>query len=260
MAYLTLSMYSNVLAMDTDVSILLPEARRAAENFKKTEDYPVLYCLHGHGDDHTAWIRKSNIELLTRKLKAVVVMPTVQRGYYVDSPVGLKYYTYLVEELPEKLHKWFHISLERKDNFIMGNSMGGYGALRIALANPGKYAGVAALSPALPQTLYDYEEEFSRVMALSVGNREDYEKSDNNILNLIDRLEQSGEKMPQIYVCCGNEDPISLEGFRLLKDYVGKKSVKNVFRFYEGEGRHDWDFWNPQIRKAVEMFAFEEYK
>lgn len=89
MAYLNLSMYSKVLPMDTNVSVLLPEQRKGArETLHPDRKYPVLYCLHGYGDDHTAWIRKSNIEIAARDYHVVVVMPTVQRGYYADSASG----------------------------------------------------------------------------------------------------------------------------------------------------------------------------
>lgn len=259
MAFLTLSMYSEVLSMDTNVCVLLPEHRKGArEEPHPDKKYPVLYCLHGHGDDHTAWIRKSNIEVAARDYQVVVVMPTVQRGYYCDSDLGLAYYTYITEELPVKMANFFPISDRRENSFVMGNSMGGYGAFRAALANPDRYAAAAALSPALPQVLYKYRNEFTRAMALAVGPEEDFAESDNNLLNLADRLAGTEGEKPRLYACCGTEDWISLEGFHLLDTHMKAKGAALDYRSETTPGAHNWDFWNPQIKKVIEWFGFQK--
>lgn len=90
--------------------------------------YPVLYLLHGHGDDQTGWIRKSMLELKVRDRELIVVMPTAHRGFYINGKHGYRYFDYLAKELPRAVGNFFHGSLERKDNYIAGLSMGGYGA------------------------------------------------------------------------------------------------------------------------------------
>ena len=258
MAFLTLSMYSDVLSMDTNVSVILPEKRKGGREEVNYCKYPVLYCLHGHGDDHTAWIRKSNIEIIARNYQVVVVMPAVQRSYYVDACQGFAYYTYLTKELPVKMANFFPISLKREDTYIMGNSMGGYGAFRIALANPDKYAAAAALSPALPQTLYKYKNEFTRGMELAAGPEEQFEGSDNDLLKLADDLNAYEGDKPKLYATCGNQDWISNEGFRLLDEHIRNNDKELDYLSWTEDGQHDWDFWNPQIRKCIELFHFKE--
>ena len=259
MAFLTMSMYSEVLSMDTNVSVILPEKRKGGlETLHPDRKYPVLYCLHGHGDDHTAWIRKSNIETAARNYGVVVIMPTVQRGYYVDGVHGFAYYTYITEELPVKMANFFPISLKREDTYIMGNSMGGYGALRIALANPDRYAGVSSLSPALPQVLYKYHNEFTRGMGLAVGTEEKFAESENNLLNLLDRLNGYEGEKPKIYACVGTEDWISGESYQLLDSYIRKNCPQLDYTSATAPGEHNWDFWNPQISKSIKMFGFPE--
>ena len=111
MAFITMSLYSNVLQMDTNVNVILPEVRKGEQPLEPDRKYPVLYCLHGHGDDHTAWIRKSNIEYLVRNYGLIVVMPTVARSYYTDQYHGHRYIKYLSEELPVKIANFFPASL-----------------------------------------------------------------------------------------------------------------------------------------------------
>lgn len=257
MAFLTLSMYSEVLSMDTNVNVLLPERRKGErEELHPDRKYPVLYCLHGHGDDHTAWIRKSNIEIVARDYGVVVVMPTVQRGFYADSEQGFAYYTYITQELPVKMANFFPISMKPEDTFLMGNSMGAYGALRIALLDPARYAAVAALSVALPQVLYKYHNEFTRGMELALGPEEQLAGSDRDILTLVDRLAQREGATPKIYACCGTEDWISYEGFQLLDRHIKEHAPALNYQSSTNSGGHNWDFWNPHIRKAVEQFGF----
>ena len=132
--------------MDTELTVLLPEKRQQKPVDRSGDKYKVLYLLHGHGDDHTAYIRKSLIELLVRDKDLVVVMPNCHRGMYTDGIYTHRYYSYVAEELPIVTANLFHGSLDPKDQYIAGFSMGGYGAAKIALRNPDRYAAVGVFS------------------------------------------------------------------------------------------------------------------
>ena len=146
MAFVQCDIFSYELGMDTELTVLLPEKRQQKPIDRSNQRYKVLYLLHGHGDDHTAYIRKSLIELLVRDKDLVVVMPNCHRGMYTDGIYTHRYYSYVAEELPIVTANLFHGSLEPKDQYIAGFSMGGYGAAKIALRNPGRYAAVGVLS------------------------------------------------------------------------------------------------------------------
>ena len=137
MIHAQLTMRSNALEMDTKVDVLLPEDRHITKDTRGRK-YPVLYILHGAKEDNSSWINLSNIFLMCRDLDLIVVMPTTYRGSYVDAVYGQNYYTYISEELPVKMKNIFPISDDPKDTLIMGESMGGYGTLRIALSKPEK--------------------------------------------------------------------------------------------------------------------------
>ena len=138
MAVLNLDLFSYELAMNTQATIILPERRGVKHLPRNGESYPVLYLLHGHGQDHTSWIRMSNIERYLANTDVIVVMPNGNRGSYVDGVNTHRYGTYLTEELPVALRNWFHISEKREDTFIAGMSMGGYGAIYAAMKHPDK--------------------------------------------------------------------------------------------------------------------------
>lgn len=77
---------------------------------------------------------------------AALVIPEVQRSFYIDGAYGLNYFTYVSQELPAACHRMFGLSLEREKNYVMGLSMGGFGALKCALTYPERYAGCGSFS------------------------------------------------------------------------------------------------------------------
>ena len=110
---------------------------------------PVLYLLHGLSDDETIWMRRTSIERYAAQYGLAVVMPNGARSYYADMLRGGKYWTYLSEELPKVMQSFFRISDRREDTFAAGLSMGGYGAMKLALHCPERFAAAASLSGAL---------------------------------------------------------------------------------------------------------------
>jgi S-formylglutathione hydrolase FrmB len=101
----------------------------------------VLYLLHGLSDDDTAWLRRTSIERYVSELGLAVVMPQVHRSFYSDELHGLRYWTFLSDELPQLVDSFFHVSTRREDTFVAGLSMGGYGALKWALRQPSDRCG-----------------------------------------------------------------------------------------------------------------------
>ncbi len=269
MAYLTMNMRSVVLQMDTSVNVLLPEKRYERQALEPNRKYPVLYLLHGHGDDHSAWIRKSMIEYLTRDLDMVVVMPTVYRSYYTDCKYGLKCLTYVAEELPVKMANFFPISTKREDTFVAGNSMGGYGAFRLALGYPEKYGAAASFSGALTpfgDIDTDQDEAFTLTRSQdyldnryrNFGSREEFAASDNNLVRLVRRLNQSGKVKPMLYQCCGTEDFVTYGQNVCFHKFMEQEGQGFGYEYFEGPGNHNWDFWNPQIPVMLKKFGLKK--
>jgi S-formylglutathione hydrolase FrmB len=109
----------------------------------------VLYLLHGLSDDHTAWSRYTSIGRYAEAAGLAVVMPAVHRSFYANESAGHRYWDFVSEELPEVVRTFFQVSDRSEDTFVAGLSMGGYGAVRLALTFPGRYAAAASMSGAL---------------------------------------------------------------------------------------------------------------
>lgn len=136
------NLYSSALDMETAVCFV------AANNFSKEPPRKVCYLLHGLQGRADDFINMTMLADWCRTCHCLFVLPDGQRSYYTDLPNGQQFFTYLTKELPEIVRDVFRVSPLPEDSYIMGASMGGYGALKAALAFPGNYAACVAFSPA----------------------------------------------------------------------------------------------------------------
>ena len=147
MAFLQINYHSRVLGKATMMNVILPELD--TNNNKKRRDIPVLYLLHGMGDDLFSWQRETNIERLLMKNNLAVVMPDTGLGWYTNTDYGLNYFDALTAELFQKVAFMFpEISQKREKHFVAGLSMGGYGAFKLAMSTD-YFSYAASLSGAL---------------------------------------------------------------------------------------------------------------
>jgi S-formylglutathione hydrolase FrmB len=143
MALLELRYFSQALGKMTGAMVLAPEQEDLHGPF------PVLYLLHGLSDDYTAWTRKSTIERQVQGLPLIVVMPDGGRGFYTDARQGFAYDTAIAQELVGLIDRTFNTDARRAARAIAGLSMGGYGALRLALTHPDRFCSAVRHSGVL---------------------------------------------------------------------------------------------------------------
>src|SRR5438067_2756395 len=105
--------------------------------------FAVLYLLHGHDDDHRAWLYKSSLLRHAAALPLLIVMPSGENSYYVGAHEEL-----VARELPAEVARTFRVRAGRAA--IGGLSMGGYGAIRLGLKYPAQYCSIYAHSSRLP--------------------------------------------------------------------------------------------------------------
>lgn len=262
MAYGTITFFSDALGQDMTVDYILPDTRRRKRTWK---DWNVgllktIWILHGNGDSNNAWIRKSNIELYARQFDVAVIMPSCGREAYTDSKRGLNYYTYITEELPIVMRYYLPLSNRREDNFIMGNSMGGYGALKVAMRNPDRYEAVASFSAGWAYGKHGNLQKLQgmdKVSDLIYGSQEEFIGSENDLYYLADHLyEKPYGKQLRIYQCCGTEDFLYQDNAD-LRDYLQKTLTDSKYLYFEGPGGHDWFYWNPEIENVFRFFGFD---
>lgn len=265
MAVFELTFRAETLDFDQNVTVLLPEPENLAlaETGKPFRgELPVLYLLHGYSDDHTSWLRRSSIERYltmdsTRPL--ICVCPSVQNSFYTDMEYGWKYYTYLTEELPRLLSRWIRISSKPEDTFIAGLSMGGYGAYKIALSHPERFAAAASFSGVLDIAKSGRDNPARDGAAYNVfgKNRSELTGTPHDIYRLLDEAIASGKPLPQLYASCGTADSLYANNLA-FRDYITQKEGVD-FTFFAQEGlAHEWAFWDSEVQKLLDWLPIRE--
>lgn len=257
MAIIQLNYASQALAVQTNVTILLPEKET---QFKQTnqEPYKVLYLLHGLTDDNLGWLRYTSIESIIRGTNLAIVMPNTDHGFYTDMKYGHPYFTYLTEELPTYLHNLFPFSTRKEDTFICGNSMGGYGALKCALTYPQRYAKVGALSPIFDiQRFVDTFELPGYNPIWTFGEDLKVKNTQHDLTYLLEKNIREQKELPAFYVFCGDED-ILLQDSRDFEKLA--KQYQLNYRYKEGKGEHLWIVWEHEIAPIIQWMLKDESK
>lgn len=253
MAFFDCHFYSETLALSVSAHVLVPETRPGKK-------HPVLFLLHGLSDDHTIWMRRTSIERYAAARGLAVVMPAVGRSFYQDMASGGRYWTYLSEELPKVMRGFFPLSEKRADNFTAGLSMGGYGALRLALAHPGRFAAVASFSGALDyaRRLRNSTKTRSRISAAEwkavAGTATDATGTDSDLWHLAKRAAASRSK-PALWLSCGTEDELLGDSMDFHKHL---EQLRWPHHWECGAGGHDWAYWDQQIERTIRWLSIRK--
>lgn len=265
MAVLNLDLYSYELAMNTQVAMILPE-RRGVPHEPHEGGYPVLYLLHGHGQDYTSWLRLSRIEFYLQNSDVIVVMPNTNRGCYVDGVRTHRYGSYLTQELPVALQNWFHISADRQNTFIAGMSMGGYGALRAALSCPERYGAVCAMSAGIRMGTADIKGQADKGLAIPdipeinqnfeniYGDPKEYAGSPYDLKQLARTLNDADGPKPRILQLCGTEDPLLGQNVEFA-DFLKTQCPDLDHTFQTSPGIHDFNYWDRESTTMLQFFG-----
>ncbi|MCM0649565.1 esterase family protein [Clostridium swellfunianum] len=259
MALIHCDFFSEVLGISTSICVILPQETRSQIGMRgseKKEKYPTLYLLHGLSDDHTIWQRRTSIERYVSDIGLAVVMPNAGRSFYTDMKHGYKYFTFISEELPEITKQFFPLSDKREDTFAAGLSMGGYGAFKLALSCPDKYAAAASLSGVVDIASRVKRAQLQDTAELEsiFGNLNAVENSENDLFYLSKKVLASDVPKPKLYQCCGTEDFLYEDNIN-FKGYIEKTNFD--YTYEEGPGIHNWNYWDTQIQKVLKWLPIK---
>lgn len=248
--------YARSLQMTTHITVIFPEESNDVTPVQFGEPR-VLYLLHGLSGSCEEWTRFSKIEYYAKKYNLIIIMPEVQRSFYCDGIAGPQYFTYVADELPQICDKWFRLNTSRENTFIAGESMGGYGAVKIALRRPERFEAVASLSGTL-----DYPALIGRVLRGEWTDVRPQELrilhdlntvtgGENDVVALVRRTAGTPRR-PRLIQLCGTEDFLYTDNqrFRHAADEAGYGHT-----YLESPGDHEWPYWDKAIQRAIQFFC-----
>lgn len=254
MAFLRVDFYSEALGSGTGMNVLLPEAAQGIGFGASagTGALPVLYLLHGLSDDHTAWMRRTSLERYAASRQLAVVMPCGGRSFYTNEAHGGRYWDFISEELPRAVQSFFPVSRRREDTFAAGLSMGGYGALKLALRHPDRYAAAASFSGVVDVAQAASSPAFRGIFPDGLfdtvfGAPAQVRGTENDLFALLDA---QPAVRPRLYVSCGTADPFFPSHRRFVS--AARAAGWDLTDVQEPNAAHNWDFWDAQIRAALD--------
>lgn len=207
--------------------------------------HPVAYMLHGQSDDYSAWQRWTTIELHARRLGIALALVDGDRSFYCDTPKTRRLYEQHILHAVTFVDQTFNTIPTAAARGIGGLSMGGYGALKIALAHPDVFGSCASHSGALDMVRWSKQGDCSDFRDIWPTGRI---PANDDIRKL---LAKPGKK-PAIYIDCGTEDFLLTDNRTIKADLV-KRGISHIYLEYPGG--HGWDYWQAHIGEALDFHA-----
>ena len=258
MALLQLSHFSPTLQQNKQLCIALPEPETLDGTPLKT-----VWMLHGYSGDYTDWQRKTGIERHAIARRIAIVMPDAANSFYADMASGPAYWSYLTQELPDYLQRLLPLSQKREDCFVGGLSSGGYGAMKIGLTFPEKFAGIGCLSayniPADFSWQYpDKPPEWRRMFSLVYGELfpDHVLGTEHDLCTLVRRIRETGAPKPRIFHIWGDRDVARRGALLMNRDFL---AMDEPFPYFGAEypGAHDFDFWDAHLGEMFDYFGLK---
>jgi S-formylglutathione hydrolase FrmB len=243
MAFIQCDFFSNVLQLSVSMNVILPQPIRPS--------YSVLYLLHGLSDDHTIWMRRTSIERYADQYGLAVIMPAAGRSFYTNMAIGYRYQDYIGQEVPQVAQGLFPLSTRREETFVAGLSMGGYGAFKLALSQPERFAAAASLSGVVDiahESIVDQSSGWLAEKRNIFGDLNRLAGSSHDLRYLAEMLVASGAPQPRLYQCCGTADSLFEQNQRFLQV---ARSLKLDLTYEEGPGEHEWGYWDMMIPRVL---------
>lgn len=265
MALLQLHTFSKTLCSQTKIRVILPDGC-------KDESIPVLYLLHGGSGNSTAWLSNSSIERYAQDHRIAVVMPSAGPSRWLNMALGPAYGDFMVEELPSIMRRFFpQLTGEREQTYIGGLSMGGGGAMQLAIRYPEKYSAACVLSTSsvIPlehlRTIKGYPPPPGGEGApslpqihLGVDDPDELAGTEYDVLQQSIRNLEEGKRLPRIFHAVGTDDHGFEVGLALRSHFLGLENNPYRYAFYTEQAGHTWEFWDKWIQVFLDSLTRPE--
>ena len=247
MAQIHCNFFSYSLGYPVDIELILPSFTSCnmgqPHSHALPDKFPVLYLLHGYGNDYQAWLRYTSIQRYAEEERIAVVTFSCHNKAYQNAPYGENFYDFLNRELPEFLENYFPISDKPSQRYIGGLSMGGYGALLHGLQNPARYNAIGAFSPGIPEPGAPLDPH--RVM------RED-------LFQLTEQALLDNATLPDLFLCIGDGDFL-YERVSKYHQTFGHRWNRSRYRYDDLPGyEHEFAIWDLEIAAFLEWIHRED--
>ncbi len=259
-----LSMTSDILDMERKYAIYLPPDYDTSQR-----SYPVLYLLHGGGDDQTGWVQFGEVLHIADKAiregnatPMIIVMPdanTGRRGYFNSLRGEWRYEDFFFEEFMPHVESTYRIKGEKRYRAVAGLSMGGGGSFMYALHRPDLFSSAAPLSASTgPLSVEAAKEWLSRGYDDVTDEEAEAYFNQQSALALVQNMPDDQKNAVRWFIDCGDDDFL-YEGNALIHIAMRKAEIPHEYRVRQGG--HTWTYWRESLPVVLAFVsqAFHQY-
>jgi enterochelin esterase-like enzyme len=255
----SLTLESEILNMERKYAVYLPPDYELSDRF-----YPVLYLLHGGGDDHTGWVQFGEVKGITDRAISegtatpmIIVMPdaqTGQRGYLNSIQGDWRFEDFFFDEFMPHVENQFRIRKQKRYRAISGLSMGGGGSFLYAMHRPDLFIASCPLSAyAGPLSVDQLRQRLERSGPVNLS---DVDLSDyfdkHSAAALAESMDPEALSSVKWFIDCGDDDFL-YEGNSLIHIAFKKKDVPHEYRVRDGG--HTWTYWRASLPDVLSFIS-----
>ena len=239
----TLHIFSKSMQKNLNALIVIPDTA-SAEN-----PLPAVYLLHGYSGGYLDWSKHMDLEALSERFQVFIICPEGSyNSWYLDSPLqkDSQYETHIIKEVIPYIDQHFSVINKKEGRAITGLSMGGHGALYLAIRHSDLFSAAGSMSGVV-----DLEYSTKRwEIAQKIGTYKKHPRrwEENSIVNMVRQMKTANLAW---LVECGLEDPF-IEINRILhKKMIGAKIPHT---YIERPGGHSWAYWTNAVKYHLLFF------
>jgi enterochelin esterase-like enzyme len=251
-----LTLKSAILKMDRKYSVYLPPDYETSNR-----SYPVLYLLHGSGDDQTGWVQFGEAGYIADKAikegkstPVIIVMPdanTGRRGYFNTIRGDFQYEDFFFKEFLPFIEKTYRIRAEKQYRAVAGLSMGGGGTIIYALHHPEMFSSACPLSASVRRRSDIRNRQSADTVGLPPEQIDSY-RIQHDAFYLVENMSDAQKTQVRWYIDCGDDDALS-EGNSLLHIAMRNKGIPHEFRIRNGA--HNWTYWREALPEVLDFIS-----
>lgn len=254
-----LSLTAKAAIVDT-ISVFSPSMNKniktvviRSDNPKQKGPSSTLYLLHGYGGNYSVWINKVPfIKTLVDRYNYLVVCPDgAVDSWYWDIPNDnqYQYETFMTKELIGEIESKYNVCKDRSGRAITGLSMGGHGALYLAIRNQDIYGAAGSTSGGVD--IRPFPNNWSITKRLGEYSDNNTLWNDHTVMGILHKLKPNSLKL---FIDCGNEDFF----FNVNENLHKELTYRNIPHYYLTlPGKHNWDYWALSI--PYQMAFFDQF-
>lgn len=240
----TISVFSAKMKKEVKSVVVLPE------NYSDRKHYPVVYLLHGYSDNYSKWVKTvPSIKTLATERQLILVCPDGGfSSWYFDSPIDstFQYESYITKDLLTYVDAHYSTIADRSARAITGLSMGGHGALYLAIRNKNLFAHAGSMSGGVDLRFSTKKFDIAKRIGSVETNPEEWDN--RSVVNMVGDLKN---KELDMIIDCGVDDFFYQINAALHRRLI---SLGIDHDYIERPGAHNWEYWTNSIQYQLLYF------